>query len=73
MMRMALLSSFSRRVTTAVKVYDPARRAFSAFAPLLAARWGHTADLLADGTVLVLGAYEQGAPTSEIVSLPPSR
>jgi hypothetical protein len=40
-----------------VELYDPAVRTFSTARPMEAARTGHTATLLSDGTVLIVGGY----------------
>jgi hypothetical protein len=52
------------------EVYDPSTGAYSAFAPLVAPRFGHTATTLPDGRVLVVGgAFPQGAPGAELLDV----
>jgi hypothetical protein len=61
-------------VTAAVEVWDPVTRSFSAAGRLLEPRTGHTAVLLLDGSVLVMGgtdADERALDTAELWVPPP--
>ena len=54
------------------ELFDPASSTFTLSARMIKARSGHTATLLADGTVLVAGGEDTGSPsaTAEIYSPP---
>jgi len=54
-------------VTATVELYDPESDTWSALAPMGHARLGHTATLLPNGKVLVVGGFDQANPVgSEI-------
>ena len=48
-------------VSVAAEAFDPTLAAWTVTDPMTVARWGHTATLLADGTVLVAGGYINSA------------
>lgn len=48
------------QVSAAAEWYEPSDRQWSATSPMAEGRWGHTATLLRDGTVLVAGSYAHG-------------
>lgn len=48
------------QVLAAAERYDPTRGTWTATVPMRQARWGHTATLLPDGTILVAGSYSNG-------------
>jgi len=59
------------RLLTSVALFDPGREAWAEAAPLHGPRWLHSAALLKDGRVLVVGGFETGAdpqdpPTAEV-------
>lgn len=61
----------SFQTLSACQVYDPVTGKFNSVAPMLEAHAGHTATLLADGTVLVVGGVT-GNGESGILSSPTS-
>lgn len=50
--------TFASPLQTA-ELYDPNTGAFEAASLMLHARWGHTATLLRDGTVLIVGGFDR--------------
>src|SRR3989442_13351111 len=51
------------------EIYDPATDSFSATGSMAARRFVHTATLLADGSVLVAGGFDQVSNASYILPL----
>ena len=57
------------KASALAELYDPGTASWSATKPMHEARWGHTATLLPDGTVLVAGSYVNGDDPSASVEL----
>jgi hypothetical protein len=64
-----------RPATASIEAFDVDRSEFSEIGSLLVARWGHTATVLPDGTVLVVGGFgggEFGEPVPQVEVVDPS-
>ena len=58
----------SQLYSSSAEIYDPTTRSFHATSPLVGARCGHTATVLADGKVLLAGGFDDAGvtPTAEL-------
>jgi hypothetical protein len=57
------------QVSASVELYDPSSGAWTATAEMMSPRWGHTATLLPNGTVLVAGSYINSADPLALAEL----